>query len=58
MVFHLKVKETLRMIYFNLLTQQIKKGSCPRSQDISAQRMGDTGLHLQGEPLIHSISIY
>lgn len=56
MAFPLKVKETLKMIYSGLLMLQIRKGRCPRSQDISVKRMGDTGLHFQGA--VYSISIY
>lgn len=35
MVFPLKVKETLKMKNSNQFLLQIRKGSCPRSQDIS-----------------------
>lgn len=55
MAFPLKVKENLKMISSSLLMLQIRKGRCPRSQNISIKRMGDTGLHFQGA--IYSISI-
>lgn len=58
MALPLEVKETLRMICSNLLMLQMRKRSCPRSQDIRTNRIGDIGLCYKGEPFIHPASIY